>query len=115
NLSGGWTGQEGTLYFHFVHRFNQTGAPEHKVTNSPTILAAVGLPARTLVGAWYASNSVVAPRYPNEWELFARYAPLAQSAGAPVDLSVQAGYNMAAASLDGELTVARRLGGVRVL
>lgn len=115
NMSGGWTGTSGLMYFHLVHRFNQSGAPEHKVTNSPTMLVAAGLPRRLLVGVNYATNSLVAPRYPNEWELFARHAPLVQSETVPVDVSVQAGYNVAAHSVDGEVQLARDLGAVRVM
>ena len=67
NLSGNWVGTNGRLYFHFLHRFTSSDAPERKVSNVPTFTMAVGLPARTLVGAHYATNSQLAPRYPNEW------------------------------------------------
>ncbi|HEU4558431.1 MAG TPA: cupredoxin family copper-binding protein [Longimicrobium sp.] len=115
NLSGGWVGSSGQLYFNFLHRFTASDAPERKVSNVPTFTLAAGLPFRTLVGLEYATNSALAPGYPNEWEIFARHAALQQDRGAPVDLAVQAGYNLAAEGLDAELSLARRLGPLRLI
>jgi len=115
NLSGGWVGGSGTLYFNFLHRFTESGEPEHKVGNVPTFLFAVGLPSHALIGFNYATNSQLAPRYPNEWEVFGRYAPFSQDEGAPVDLAGQVGYNLAAEGVDGELSLARRVGPARLL
>ena len=115
NLSGAWVGASGVLHFNFLHRFAISSAPERKVTARPTFLLAAGLPARTLLGAHYATNSELSPRYPNEWEFFGRVAPLDQELGAPIDASAQVGYNLAAEGLDGEAAVARRQGPVRVL
>jgi plastocyanin len=115
NLAGAWVGPAGVLHFNFLHRFSISSAPERKVTSTPTFLLAAGLPSRTLVGVHYATNSELSPRYPNEWELFGRFAPLDQELGSPVDASVQAGYNLAAEGLDGELSAARREGPLRVL
>jgi plastocyanin len=115
NLAGAWVGAAGVLHFNFLHRFSISSAPERKVTSTPTFLLAAGLPARTLVGVHYATNSELSPRYPNEWEFFGRYAPLDQELGSPVDASVQAGYNLAAEGLDAEAAVARRQGRLRML
>jgi plastocyanin len=115
NLSGGWVGASGVLHFNFVHRFSISSAPERKVTSAPTLLLAAGLPARSILGVHYATNSELSPRYPNEWELFGRLAPLQQELGGWIDASVQVGYNLAARGLDAEATVARRQGSVRVL
>ena len=115
NLAGAWVGPEGVLHFNFLHRFSISSAPERKVTSTPTFLLAGGLPARTLVGVHYATNSELSPRYPNEWELFGRIAALDQELGSPVDVAVQAGYNLAAEGPDGEASVARREGPIRVL
>ncbi len=115
NLAGAWVGGPGVLHFNFLHRFSSSSAPERKVTSTPTFLLAAGLPARTLVGAHYATNSELSPRYPNEWELFGRIAALDQESGAPIDASGQVGYNLAAEGLDGEVAVSRRQGPVRVL
>src|SRR3954469_16992 len=38
DVSGDWTGAPGTIYFHFLHRFTASGAPERKVSNVPTFL-----------------------------------------------------------------------------
>jgi plastocyanin len=115
NLAGAWVGAAGVLHFNFLHRFSISSAPARKVTSTPTFLLAAGLPARTLVGVHYATNSQLSPRYPNEWELYGRYAPLDQELGSPVDAAVQAGYNLAAEGLDGEISVARRQGALRLL
>lgn len=115
NLSGSWVGTSGTMYFHFMHRFTASPSPERKVSNTPTFTVAAGLPARTLVGVHYATNSVLAPRYPNEWEFFARHHLFSQDAGAPLDVAGQVGYNLAAEGVDGEVSLARRLGPLRVI
>ncbi len=115
NLSGGWVASPGTLQFNFVHRFQRTGAPERKVSNTPTFVAALGLPGRSMVGVAYATNSTLSPRYPNEWEFSARVAALSELTGAPLDVSAQVGYNLGAEGFDGELAVAKLLGPVRLL
>lgn len=115
NLSGGWVGSSGQLYFNFMHRFIASEAPERKVTNVPTFTLAAGLPFSTLVGLEYSTNSNLAPRFPNEWEVFVRHAALQQDRGAPVDLAAQVGYNFAAEGVDGELSLARRQGPLRLI
>jgi plastocyanin len=115
NITGGWLGERGVLQFNFLHRFSVSDAPQRKVSNSPTFLLAYTLPWRVLAGFNYSTNSITAPNYPNEWELFARVVPLAQDSTFPVDASLQGGYNVAAKSADGELTVGRRFSRVRVM
>lgn len=115
NLGGTWTGEPGTLHFHFMHRFEATDPPARKVLNSPTFLLAATLPHDLLVGARYATNSLVRTGYPNEWEFFGRWQPLSQEAGAPLDAALHAGWNQAARSADAELTLAHRSGRLRVL
>lgn len=107
NLSGGWLGARGTLQFNFVHRFGVGDAPLRKVTNSPTFLLAYQLPVPLLIGFNYATSSDVAAAFPNEWEVFGRYARSG--------VALQAGYNEAAGSLDAELTGARTLGRIRLM
>jgi amicyanin len=115
NISGDWTGAPGTLYFHFIHRFSTSSAPERKVSNVPTFLLGAGLPFRLLAGVNYSTNSSLAPRFPNEWELFARWNPISEDNGAPLDVGGQVGYNNAAEGLDGEVSVARRFGPARLI
>jgi plastocyanin len=115
NLAGAWVGSAGTLHFNFLHRFQASSAPERKVTSAPTFLLAAGLPYRTLLGVHYASNSTLSPAYPNEWEFFGRVSVLDQESGAPIDASAQIGYNLAAEGPDAEVSVARRLGRIRLL
>jgi plastocyanin len=107
NLSGGWLGAPGTLQFNFVHRFGVSDPPLRKVTNSPTFLLSYQLPLPLLIGVNYATSSDIAAAFPNEWEAFARYGQRG--------VALQLGYNQAAASADGELTVARGLGRVRLM
>lgn len=115
NVSGDWTGSPGTLYFNFIHRFSTSGEPERKVTNVPTFLLAAGLPKHFLAGVNYSTNSTLAARYPNEWEAFARWLPLSQDFGAPLDLGGQIGYNNAAQGVDGEVSLARSAGIARLI
>jgi plastocyanin len=115
NVSGDWVGAPGTLYFHFLHRFTASDAPQRKVSNVPTFLLGAGLPNRFFAGFNYSTNSTLAPNFPNEWELFARWSPLSEDMGRPVDLGAQVGYNNAADGVDGEVSAAKRLGIARVL
>src|SRR3712207_3893721 len=115
NVSGNWAGNPGTVYFNFVHRFTASDAPQRKVSNFPTFLVAAGLPYRLLVGFNYATNSELAPNYPNEWEFFAKHHLLRQDDGAFVDLAGQVAYNLAAEGVDGEASLARRVGPLRVI
>ena len=82
NVSGDWVAPYGTVQFNFLHRFVRTEAPERKITNFPTFVIGVGLPKHTQVGFLYATNSTLSPRYPNEWEFYGRWLPLAQDRGA---------------------------------
>ncbi len=115
NLSGDWVVRPGIVQFNFLHRFTRSEKPVAKVTNFPTFVVATSLLRRTTLGATYATNSTLAPAFPNEWEFFARAMPLAQASGAPVDLAAQVGWNNAADGLDAELTVGRTFGPLRVL
>lgn len=115
NVSGDWVVGLGTVQFNFIHRFVVSDAPLKKVSNFPTFALAAGLPFNTMLGFHYATNSTLTPRYPNEWEFFGRLAALSQDRGAPLDVAGQVGYNTAAEGLDGEISVARRIGPVRVL
>lgn len=115
NVTGGWVGAPGALHFNFLHRFSSGSAPARKVTSSPTFLVAAGLPWNTLVGFNYATNSDLAPRYPNEYELLARWAPLSRDGGFVADVGVEGAYNVAAQSADAELSLARAIGPVRII
>lgn len=115
NLSGGWVVQPGTVQFNFLHRFVRSPGPVRKVSNFPTFLVATSVLRGTVVGFNYATNSTLAPAYPNEWEFLLRARPLSQAGGFPVDLAGQVGWNLAADGPDGELTVARRVGRLRLI
>jgi plastocyanin len=115
NISGDWIAPPGTVQFNFLHRFVRSAAPERKITAFPTFIIGVGLPQRTQVGFLYSTNSTLSPDYPNEWEFYGRWVPLLQDRGAPVDVGGQLGYNLAAKGLDGEISLARTLGPVRLI
>ena len=115
NVSADWVGGTGTVYFNFVHRFSTSPPPERKITNFPTFLIATGIASRALVGVNYATNSALVPRYPNEYELFARYAVWQQYDGRPFDFGGQVDYNVSVRGVDGELSVARRQGPLRLV
>ncbi len=115
NLNGAWVGSTGQLYFNFMHRFVTSDAPARKVTNYPTFTVGAGLPFRTLVGFHYSTNSTLAPGYPNEWEFFLRHALIQEDRGAPFDLGGEVAYNLASDGVDGELSVAKRLGAMRLV
>lgn len=110
SLNGAWVGEPGVVHFHFIHRFTLLG-DVNKVVNAPSFLLGTGLPARTLAGLVYASNSDVSPEVrPNEWELFGRWQPVGSEATSPLRLTVQVGYNTAVGSVDGELAGGGRAG-----
>jgi len=115
NLSGDFVGQPGTVNFHFIHRFVRSAAPERKISSFPTFLIGAGITSRLMLGFHYSTNSTLAPRYPNEWEFFGRYALLSQDNGAPLDLGGQVGYNLSAEGVDGEVSIARRMGRFRLI
>lgn len=117
NLSGGWVGEPGTIHFNLLHRFWKVGGgadTEQNLVNSPTMLVAVPLQGRTLLGVQYGSNSLVGGGKLNEWEFFARWAPLSER-DYPVGVGVTGAYNTAAGSADGELSLSAPLGPIRVL
>ena len=114
-MSGVWLARSGAVQFNFVHRFSESGAPQHRISNSPTFLTAIGVSRlRTTVGAAYATNSDVVAGMPNEWEFFLRVVPLPRG-NALLDVSLQLGYNQAARSVDAELGASRSVGPVRLL
>ena len=115
NLSNGWMPVPGVIQFNFTHRFDISDAPLRKITNTPSFQVATGVAGPFSVGFIYGSNSDLVAAYPNEWEWFTRWSLLSAEGGAPVDASVQAGWNVAAESFDSELNIARDFGPLRLL
>jgi len=115
NLAGAWVATPGIVQFNLVHRFDVSPAPVRKLNNTPTLLVALSVTPWASAGFAYGSNSDLVSAFPNEWELFGRVAPLREAAGAPLDATLQGGYNVAARSADFGLTVARRIGRLRLL
>lgn len=105
NMSGSWVGDDGRLYFNFLHRFDATEPPTRKVKNSPTFLLGYGIGGWSFLGVQYVTSSDLVASHPNEWEVLGRVSPLSTSAGAPVDVGLTAAYNEAAESFDSELSV----------
>ena len=110
NLSGGWLGAPGTVQFNFVHRFSISTPPARKVSNSPTFFFSYRLPLPLMVGVNYATSSDVSPNAVNEFEGFARYARTGT-----VAFAWQLGYNQAAKSVDGEVTLAHTIQRLRLI
>jgi plastocyanin len=113
SLSGGWVGLPGSLQVTTPFRFSGTGRPDLDVFVVPGFQLGLGLPNDALVGAQYAPQSQVAGGGGSEWEAFARWRPVAQQRGARADVSLQAGYNGAARSVDGEASLSRWMGPLR--
>ncbi|HJS42310.1 MAG TPA: cupredoxin family copper-binding protein [Gemmatimonadales bacterium] len=115
NLAGAWVATPGVIQFNLIHRFDISPPPVRKLNNTPTLLVALGVTPWGSAGFVYGSNSALVPAFPNEWEFFGRVAPLREAAGAPLDAALQGGYNVAARSADFGITVARRIGRLRLL
>jgi plastocyanin len=115
NLDDGWTVRPGVIQFNFLHRFEVSAPPARKVTSFPNFHLATGLPYGVNVALDYATNSTVFSGIPNEYQLTLRRPVLREGAGSPLDVSVVAGYNFAPQSADGEVTLGRHIGPVRLL
>jgi len=101
NLHNGWIGEN--VQFNFNHRMIQTEiAGEQRIIASPTFLLGVPATDHVLVAVQYASSSEVVES--NEWELFTRWAPIRAGGHLPLGAAVSAAYNVAAESIDGELS-----------
>jgi plastocyanin len=109
-----WVSDPWTLQFNFIHRFTESGPPQHQISNSPTFFVAAGLPARTSAGFAYATSSEVVFGRPNEWEFFVRNMPF-KPGNKVADVTLHLGHNVGAASTDGELGIARSFGALRLL
>jgi plastocyanin len=115
-LSGGWVGQTGTLYANLPARFFRVPTESgREIAANLALDLGLGLPYDLLAGFRFAPESPVIPGKRTEWEALARYRPLAEADGEHVDLAVTLAFNGAAGSLDGELSLARWLGPLRVL
>src|SRR5215216_5539542 len=115
NLDDGWTVRPGVIQFNFLHRFEVSAPPARKVTSFPNFHLATGLPYGVNFALDYATNSTVFSGIPNEYQLTLRRPVLREAAGSPLDASIAAGYNFAPQSVDGELTLGRRIGRIRLL
>ena len=115
NILGGWIAPRGVIQFNFLHRFSISDPPLRKITNTPTFNIATGIVHELAGGFVYGSNSALIPAFPNEWEFYARALPWSEEDGAPLDVSLQGGYNVASQSIDGELLLARGFGPLKVL
>jgi plastocyanin len=85
------------------------------VTSFPNFHLATGLPYGVNLALDYATNSTVFSGIPNEYQLTLRRPVLREGVASPLDVSVVAGYNFAPQSVDGEVTLGRHVGPVRLL
>jgi len=104
NLSGAWVGERGAIHTSFNHRFWFLETPdERKIMNSPSFLLGIPLPGHLMATTIYASNSRVASGKFNEWETQLRWRPKGEIRR--IGLGLSGGYNFAAESLDGEISL----------
>jgi plastocyanin len=116
NLSGSWTGQTGVLYLGLPLRLSSVSvAGDRQLRARVGIDAGIGLPRDLLVGGRFAPESAVVPGSPPEWAVLARYRPWAQARGHALDAGTTWSWNGAAGSLDGELSLARWVGPLRLI
>jgi len=115
NLDDGWTVRPGIIQFNFLHRFEVSPPPARKVTSFPNFHLATGLPHGFNAQLDYATNSTVFTGIPNEYQLGLRRPILETSRGAPLDATLTGVYNFASESVDGEASLSRWFGPVRLL
>jgi plastocyanin len=115
NLDDGWTVRPGIIQFDFLHRFEVSPPPARKVTSFPNFHLATGLPYAFNAQLDYATNSTVFTGIPNEYQLGLRRPILETGRGAPLDATLTGVYNVASESVDGEASLSRWVGPVRLL
>lgn len=115
DLPGGEVGLPWTLDLALSQRFANVDLEGAGLEGSPTFRLGLGLPRASLVQVSFAPSSPTVPNETDEWELLARHRLLAQTWGWPADVALTAAYNTAAESVDGEVSLARWLGPVRLL
>ena len=110
NVEGAWVTSPWNLYFAFNHRFRVLGedknivdlADDGVLDNSPTFNLALGTWAPGMVGIKYSSQPAIRREgSSNEWFPYAKIAPWRTDRWG---LSILAGYNTQAQSVDGELS-----------
>jgi plastocyanin len=115
NLDDGWTVRPGIIQFNFLHRFEVSPPPARKVTSFPNFHLQTGLPYAFNAQLDYATNSTVFTGIPNEYQLGLRRRILETSRGAPLDATLTGAYNFSSESVDGEASLSRWFGPVRLL
>ncbi len=112
NVHDGWIGDQ--VRFHFNHRMSRMEiGDERRLIASPTFLLGVPAHENVLLGVQYASSSEVVES--NEWELFVRWAPLTAGEETPFGLALAGGWNTAARSGDGEVSLTVPLANAQLL
>lgn len=123
NLEGTWTTPPHSLHFQLSHRFEMAGSDvdisdlfgaDGKVVNYPTFSLTYGLFEGGHLGVRYSSNSALVGQA-NEWQPYAKVAPLRGAAGGRLSLAATGAYNAAAESFDGELALQADLGNLRLI
>lgn len=121
NIQGTWVTSPWNLHFQFNHRFRVLGqdadvldlADDAVLENAPTFNLSLGLWAPLMAGVQYASApAIVNPDRGNEWFPYLKVAPIREPGGS---VSLLAGYNSQAESLDGELAGQASVGRLELL
>ena len=102
NISDGWVPD--AVQFNFLHRmWTQEIGPDTRILASPTFLLGMPVTNRGMAAIRYAPSSTVVQAH--EMEIFGRYQLAGQGEHLPVGIAVNGGYNAAANSIDGELSL----------
>lgn len=123
DLPGGEVGLPWTVDLALSQRFADVDLEGVGLEGSPTFRLGLGLPRASLVQVSFAPSSptgaprdaAAGPGVTDEWELLARHRLLGQDGGWPADVALTAAYNTAAESVDGEVSLARWHGPVRLM
>jgi plastocyanin len=106
----------GMLEASLTHRFSRTTGTSG-VASVATFDVALGvpflLPVRWTGGLRFSPAGAIGGS--DEWEAYDRLGVLRQAAGAPFDVNITGAYNFSARSIDGEASLARRVGPFRVI
>ena len=112
NISNGWI--PGAVQFNFIHRmWTQEIGPDTRLLASPSFLLGMPVLENGMLAIRYAPNSTVVQAH--EPEIFGRWLIAKPEGLSPVSLVINAAYNFAAESLDGDFSLTRPFGRISVL
>lgn len=114
-LAGGWIGVPGALEVHLRQLIWRPEGERASLVSTSNLSLGFVAHRRFLVGTTVAVQSSTVPGSPTEWEIFTRARLLDEQRGSPFDASIALAHNGAAGGVDGELSLARWIGRIRIL